>query len=162
LGPRNSPGCSPPRWWAAAEGERRGERRPVVVAPSSWLGEVRGAHAVLTVALTRRFHGRRCRGEPRQRAGREEAKQRCFYVTVAARVRSHSAVAACAACGGGVAGGRPRRHEVAGGDHATAAPTCAWAGTRGYGLTCATGKRALSLVLFPKFQNQHKICNSIW
>jgi hypothetical protein len=62
-------------------------------------------------------------------------------VTVAARVRAHSAVAACAVRGGGVAGGRPRRHEVVGGDHATAAPTCAWDGTRGYGPACATGKR---------------------
>jgi hypothetical protein len=83
--------------------------------------------------------------------GREEAKQRCFSVTVAARVRAHSAVAACAARGGGVAGGRPHRREVAGSDH-----------TRGYGPTCATGKRAPSLILFPKFQNQHKLCNSIW
>jgi hypothetical protein len=54
-----------------------------------------------------------------------------------------------------------RRREVAGGDHATAAPARAWAGTRGYGPTCATGKRAPSLILFPKFQNQHKLCNSI-
>jgi hypothetical protein len=149
LGPRNSPGCGPPRWWAADGGERCGERRPVAVAPSSWLGEVRGAQAVLTVASARRFHGRRCRsvwkrsrrrrrceGEPRRRAGREEAKQRCFSVTVAARVRAHSA--------------------------ATAAPAHAWAETRGYGPTCATGKRAPSLILFPKFQNQHKFCNSIW
>jgi hypothetical protein len=33
----------------AAGWERRGERRPVAVAPSSWLGEVRGAQAVLVV-----------------------------------------------------------------------------------------------------------------
>jgi hypothetical protein len=61
LGPRNSPGCGPPRWWAAAGGERHGERRPVAVAPSSWLGEVRGAQAVLAMASARRFHGQRCR-----------------------------------------------------------------------------------------------------
>jgi hypothetical protein len=73
-------------------------------------------------------------------------------VTVVARVRAHSVVAACAARGC-VAGGRPRRREVAGGDHATAAPMHAWAGTRGYGPTCATGKRAPSLILFTKFQN---------
>jgi hypothetical protein len=42
-----------------------------------------------------------------------------------------------------VAGGRPRRREVAGGDHATVAPARAWAGTRGYGPTWATGTRAL-------------------
>jgi hypothetical protein len=83
-------------------------------------------------------------------------------VTVVARVRAHNAVAAYAVRGGGVAGGRPHRREVAGGDHATTAPVHAWAGTRGYGPTCATGKRALSLILFPKFQNQHKLCNSIW
>jgi hypothetical protein len=56
-----------------------------------------------------------------------------------------------AARGGDVAGGRPHRREVAGSDHATATPACAWAGTRGYGPTCATGKRAPSLILFPKF-----------
>jgi hypothetical protein len=82
-------------------------------------------------------------------------------MTVAARVRAHSAVAAWAARGEGVVGGQPRRREVAGGDHATAAPARAWAGTRGYGPTCATGKRTPSLILFPKFQNQHKLCNSI-
>jgi hypothetical protein len=82
-------------------------------------------------------------------------------VTVAARVRAHSTVAACAARGEGVAGGRPRRREVAGGDHATAAPARTWAETCGYGPTCATGKRAPSLILFPKFQSQHKLCNSI-
>jgi hypothetical protein len=38
----------------------------------------------------------------------------------------------------------------------------AWAGTCGYGLTWATSKRALPLILFLKFQNQHKFCNSIW
>jgi hypothetical protein len=32
-------------------GERRGERRSVVVAPGSWLREEIGAHAVLAVAL---------------------------------------------------------------------------------------------------------------
>jgi triphosphoribosyl-dephospho-CoA synthetase len=48
-------------WRPAAGGERRGERRPVTVAPSSWLGEVRGAQAVLAVASARRFHGQRCR-----------------------------------------------------------------------------------------------------
>jgi hypothetical protein len=45
--------------WAAG-GERRGERRPVVVATSSWLGEKFGAQAVLVVASAGRFHGRRC------------------------------------------------------------------------------------------------------
>jgi hypothetical protein len=55
-----------------------------------------------------------------------------------------------------VAGGRPRRREVVGGDHTTAAPVSAWAGTHGYGPTWATGKRAPSLILFPKFENQHK------
>jgi hypothetical protein len=61
--------------------------------------------------------------------------------TVAARDKAHGAVATCAARGGGVAGGQQRRREVAGGDHATAAPARAWAGTRGYGPTWATGKR---------------------
>jgi hypothetical protein len=44
-----------------------------------------------------------------------------------ARDKGARAVAACAARGGNVAGGRPRRHEVVGGDHATAA----FPGTRG-------------------------------
>jgi hypothetical protein len=39
--------------------------------------------------------------------------------TVTARDKAHGAVATCAARGGGVAGGRPRRREVVGGDHAT-------------------------------------------
>jgi hypothetical protein len=56
------------------------------------------------------------------------------------RDKEHGVVAACAARGGGVAGGRQRRREVAGGDHATVAPARAWAGTRGCGLTWATGK----------------------
>jgi hypothetical protein len=76
--------------------------------------------------------------------------------------RAHDVVAACAARGGGVAGGRPRRREVASGDQTTAALAHAWAGTHGCGPTWATGKRAPSLVLFPKFQNQHKLCNLIW
>jgi hypothetical protein len=45
----------------AARGEQRGERRPVVVATGSWLGEEFGAQAVLTMASAGRFHGRRCR-----------------------------------------------------------------------------------------------------
>jgi hypothetical protein len=55
-----------------------------------------------------------------------------------------------------VAAGAVRGGGVAGGNHATAAPARAWAGTRGYGPTWATGKRASSLILFPKFENQHK------
>jgi hypothetical protein len=40
--------------------------------------------------------------------------------TIAARDKAHGAVTACAVRGGGVAGGRLRRCEVASGDHATA------------------------------------------
>jgi hypothetical protein len=36
-------------------------------------------------------------------------------------IRAHGAVAACAARGGGAAGGRPCRREVAGDDYTTAA-----------------------------------------
>jgi hypothetical protein len=45
----------------SAGGERRGERRPVVVVTGSWLGEKSGAQVVLAVTSVGRFCGRRCR-----------------------------------------------------------------------------------------------------
>jgi hypothetical protein len=81
---------------------------------------------------------------------REESKKGFVLLlwTVAARDKAHGAVAACVARGGGVVGGQSCRREVVNGDHATAAPTHAWVGTRGYGPTWATSKRALPQFFF--------------
>jgi hypothetical protein len=76
------------------------------------------------------------------------------------------AAAAWAACGAEVVGGRQHRREVVGCDQATAASPrtrgCALSGTRDHGLALATGKWALPLNLFLKFQNQHNFFNLIW
>jgi hypothetical protein len=71
-------------------------------------------------------------------------------------------VAACAARGEGVAGGRPRRREVAGGDHATAVLPR----TRGPG-HAAMGQRKLPASgpchnSFSQIPKPAQICNSIW
>jgi hypothetical protein len=56
--------------------------------------------------------------------------------------------------------------EVAGGGRATVASPLlhrrTLPGTRSHGPSWATGNRALPLKLFPKFQNQHKLCNPNW
>jgi hypothetical protein len=66
----------------------------------------------------------------------------------------------------GAVAGRQRRCELAGSGRATTVSSHTrgrvLAGTRGHGPSWAAGKRALPLKLFPKFQNQYKLCNSNW
>jgi hypothetical protein len=93
----------------------------------------------------------------------EESRKWSFLLlwTVAARDKSPGAVTACTTRGGGVAGGRPRRREAVGGDHSTlrsrahvGRDTWLWSDV-GY------WQVGPPLILFPKFKNQPKLCNSI-
>jgi hypothetical protein len=146
----------------------------VLVGEEEEAGEVPQGTVVLGKSKTRpeveRRGWHRGGGHRRGRQGRrrlrwrEESRKWSFLLpwTVAERDKSPGAVTACTARGGGVAGGRPRRREVAGGDHATlrsrarvGRDTRLWADV-GY------WQVGPPLILFPKFKNQPKVCNSIW